>query len=194
MSTDFSFWFCCFQTSGALGQTRTADLLLRRQVLCPIELRARNGKYAAQERRSLCTAVPVMKVAERVGFEPTVPAVLPDTPVFETGAIDHSATSPLFGFGLMMSWAIAAMNVARRRFPDHIPFGCDFGAVDLRDRPPDAFGEAGGVLSHLVVGVLVGNVQLDFRAQRDLQLRLHAGSSLYSSPVPIHRRSPNLSL
>src|ERR1017187_2564676 len=176
MSTDFSFWFCCFQTSGALGQTRTADLLLRRQVLCPIELRARNGKYAAQERRSLCTAVPVMKVAERVGFEPTVPAVLPDTLVFETSAIDHSATSPLFGFGLMMTWATDGMNVPRF-VPDHVPSGRDFGVVDIRDRPPDALGEPGGVLSHLVVGVLVGDGQLNFSGQRDLQLGFHAASS-----------------
>ena len=30
-------------------------------------------------------------LAERVGFEPTVPC---GTPVFETGTIDHSDTSP----------------------------------------------------------------------------------------------------
>jgi hypothetical protein len=33
-----------------------------------------------------------LKMAERVGFEPTVPF---DTPHFECGAIDHSATSPV---------------------------------------------------------------------------------------------------
>ena len=31
-------------------------------------------------------------MAERVGFEPTVPC---DTPDFESGTIDHSATSPV---------------------------------------------------------------------------------------------------
>src|SRR5450759_4742933 len=33
-------------------------------------------------------------LAERVGFEPTVPCGTPD---FESGTIDHSATSPGFG-------------------------------------------------------------------------------------------------
>ena len=33
-----------------------------------------------------------IRLAERVGFEPTVPC---GTPVFKTGAIDHSATSPI---------------------------------------------------------------------------------------------------
>src|ERR1017187_3834320 len=98
MSTDFSFWFCCFQTSGALGQTRTADLLLRRQVLCPIELRARNGKYAAQERRSLCTAVPVMEVEERARFERAVPAVTGHTR-FRNGR-DRPTLPPLLYSGL----------------------------------------------------------------------------------------------
>ena len=34
----------------------------------------------------------VLVLAERVGFEPTVPCSTPD---FESGTIDHSATSPL---------------------------------------------------------------------------------------------------
>ena len=33
-------------------------------------------------------------VAEREGFEPPVPL---STPVFKTGAFDHSAISPMFG-------------------------------------------------------------------------------------------------
>lgn len=40
------------------------------------------------------TELQALGMEERVGFEPTVPAVLPDTLVFETSAIDHSATSP----------------------------------------------------------------------------------------------------
>ena len=35
-------------------------------------------------------------VAERVGFEPTVPQN--GTPVFETGTLNHSDTSPRCGF------------------------------------------------------------------------------------------------
>jgi hypothetical protein len=33
-------------------------------------------------------------MAERVGFEPTVPDL--GTPIFETGALSHYATSPFF--------------------------------------------------------------------------------------------------
>ena len=53
---------------------------------------------------------PTVKVAERVGFEPTVPC---DTPHFECGAIDHSATSPGASAG---SWGNRREN-GSRKFP-----------------------------------------------------------------------------
>ena len=43
---------------------------------------------------SLFTFTEIM--AERVGFEPTVPDL--GTPIFETGALSHYATSPFFDF------------------------------------------------------------------------------------------------
>ena len=44
-------------------------------------------------------------MAEGQGFEPWVPL---DTPVFKTGAFDHSATPP-------KKWAIIAMHLALAR-------------------------------------------------------------------------------
>ena len=38
--------------------------------------------------------IAILHVAEREGFEPPVPL---STPVFKTGAFDHSAISPMFG-------------------------------------------------------------------------------------------------
>ena len=40
----------------------------------------------------------VLVVAEKVGFEPTVPCGTPD---FESGTFDHSAISPNWNFTLM---------------------------------------------------------------------------------------------
>lgn len=42
----------------------------------------------------------IVVVAEGVGFEPTVPC---DTPVFKTGALNHSATPPQKE-GHIMTW------------------------------------------------------------------------------------------
>ena len=49
-----------------------------------------------------------LKVAEREGFEPSVPC---DTPDFESGTIDHSATSPGASAG---SWAMLRQNESRK--------------------------------------------------------------------------------
>jgi hypothetical protein len=44
-----------------------------------------------KNQKARMTFVNRAKVAERVGFEPTVPCGTPD---FESGTFDHSATSP----------------------------------------------------------------------------------------------------
>ena len=41
---------------------------------------------------NICKFLLIIELAEEVGFEPTVE--LPPTPIFKTGAFDHSATPP----------------------------------------------------------------------------------------------------
>jgi hypothetical protein len=49
------------------------------------------------------------KMAERVGFEPTEPC---GSPVFKTGAIDHSTTSPDAGFA--RKWIVIFSRIGKR--------------------------------------------------------------------------------
>ncbi len=91
--------------SGPPGPIRTAYPLVRSQVLYPNELRAvsahqRTRSQSSHGRTALAsptkTKRPVGRLfssflAEREGFEPSVPCSTPD---FESGTIDHSATSP----------------------------------------------------------------------------------------------------
>ncbi len=80
---------------------------------------------AARRRRvSRGTVGPTVKVAERVGFEPTVPC---DTPHFECGAIDHSATSPCASAG---SWGSLRKNESRKFRSSAIRRGRGAGCVD----------------------------------------------------------------
>ena len=55
----------------------------------PIAPQGSNRRGAKQKGPHCCE--PFDYLAERVGFEPTVPCGTPD---FESGTIDHSATSP----------------------------------------------------------------------------------------------------
>ena len=49
------------------------------------------GPENSKNKKALVSKGLVIKLAERVGFEPTVPCSTPD---FESGTFDHSATSP----------------------------------------------------------------------------------------------------
>ena len=72
---------------GAPERNRTADTLLFRQVFYQLNYRGVTTTWCASMRGV------VVKLADRVGFEPTEPF---GPPVFKTGAIDHSTTYPLF--------------------------------------------------------------------------------------------------
>ncbi len=58
-------------SKSAPGPTRTADPLLRRQMLYPAELRARN-RGETQRHQALCVSVVTLKIGAR-GFEPPTP-------------------------------------------------------------------------------------------------------------------------
>ena len=51
----------------------------------------KKGDYLKAQKEKSCKSFDLQDFAEREGFEPPVPL---STPVFKTGAFDHSAISP----------------------------------------------------------------------------------------------------